>query len=397
MKRISILLAFLINAVTSSALYVEYGNNVVISKPVYEDVYILGGSVTINAPVFGDLVIAGGTIIINDSVTNDILLAGGTAIFNGVVGDDIRCIGGNMHIARNVEGDVIIGGGTVTFDKEVTIGALLIGGGSVTVDGNIKDGIHGRFGELIINGNVFGNVDCRGGSITINGHLNGKAVLAAGNIQIGDNAVFNNDVYYWNKKGSLDFKQTQKFGKAVYDPSLKINNAQWYYLGATTFIGLLLYLGMALVMILLIQYLFSASMKKAADSIFYHSIKSLGWGAVFIIAVPVAMFLCFITVVGLPVGMILLVCFIILLLLATTITSIITANWFNNQYGSKWGYWKISLTAFWIFILLKLLFLIPFVGWLVTCFTTCMAFGGILSVILKKRKKVIAVVNDMDD
>lgn len=397
MKKISIFLALLISTATSSALYVQYGSNIVINKPVYEDIYVVGGNVTINAPVFGDLVIAGGTIVINDTITNDILLAGGTAIFNGIVGDDIRCIGGNLHIAKNVGGDVVIGGGTVTLDKGISIGTLLISGGNVTVNGNVRDGIRGRFGELVINGNVFSNVDCRGGSITINGHLNGKSILAANVIKIGDSAIFNNDVYYWNRKGSLDLKQSQKFGKSFYDSSLKVRNAQWYYLGATTFIGLLLYLGMALVMILLMQYLFSATMKKAADTIFNHSIKSFGWGIAFIIGVPIAIFLCFITIIGLPIGVILLLCYLVLLLLTTAITSIVMANWFNNQYGGKWGFWKISFTAFWIFILLKFLFLIPFAGWLITCLTACMAFGSILSIAFKKRQKMISIVDDMDD
>jgi hypothetical protein len=270
---------------------------------------------------------------------------------------------------------------------------LLISGGDVTIDGNVRDGVRGVFGELFINGNVFNNVDCRGGEITINGHLNGKSILAANTITIGDSAVFNDDVRYWNRKASLDLKNAQKFGTAIYDPVLKVHNAQWYYLGAATFFGLLLYLGMALVMILLIQYLFSHTMRKAAVAIFEHAFQSFSLGFAFLVAVPVMVIVCFITIIGLPVGLILMSGFIMLLLLTTSITSIIIANWFNNQYRSKWGFWKISFTAFWVFLLLKFLFLLPFVGWLITCLTASMAFGGIVYVVIQNRKKVLAKVN----
>jgi hypothetical protein len=59
----------------------QMGKNIVIDKPVFEDVYIAGGKVMLNAPVYGDLVVTGGTVTINDTVSSDILAAGGTIAF----------------------------------------------------------------------------------------------------------------------------------------------------------------------------------------------------------------------------------------------------------------------------------------------------------------------------
>lgn len=47
------------------AIRIQSGKNLVIDKPVYEDVYITGGEIMINAPVYGDVVVAGGTVTIN--------------------------------------------------------------------------------------------------------------------------------------------------------------------------------------------------------------------------------------------------------------------------------------------------------------------------------------------
>lgn len=388
MKNIFLLTLLIGQCITASATRIEYGNNVIISSPVYEDLYVAGGSITINAPIHGDLIIAGGTIIINDTITNDILMAGGTARFNGFAGDDIRCAGGDIRISKNVTGDLVVAGGSVIIDRGITIGGLLASGGDITIDGNINGDVKGAFGNFILNGTVTKDIDCRGGKITINGTIGGKSVLAARYITIGNNARFMNDIRYWNRQGSLNVQQSLKSGSVTYDPSLRIRTGQWYYLGATTIIGLLWYSGMALVMILLIQYLFGNTMKKAADTVFDATWKSLGIGFLFFIAVPVAAVIAFITVIGVPVGLFLLFSYIALILLATVITSVVAANWFNNRNTYNWNYWRQVMVAFGIFILLKLISATPVAGWLLILLSVCIAFGSIILSINWKRKPV---------
>ncbi len=388
MKKIFVLAAILCNCMYAAAFRIEYGNNITISKPVYEDLYITAGTVTINAPIYGDLVIAGGTIIINDSVANDILLVGGTVTLNGFVGDDIRCAGGNLRISKNVTGDVVVIGGTVVIDNGVTIGGLLTSGGDITVDGNVNGEVRGAFGELILNGNITKDIDCRGGKITVNGTIGGKAAISATDIIIGNNAAFNSDVRYWNKKGTLDFKQALKSGKATYDASLRMQTGKWYYLGAATIIGLLWYLGMALLMIMIVEYLFGYTMKKAADTVLNNSLKCLGYGFLFLLGVPLAAVVTLVTIIGVPIGILLLFGYVALIILAAVVTSVAAAHWFNNRNSYQWNYWRMVFAAFGIFIVLKLLSSIPFVGWLLMILLTCMAFGGILLNINWKRKQV---------
>ena len=393
MKKTFLLIAMACTLSPVSAFRIEYGNDIIISQPVNENLYIAGGSVTINAPVHGDLIIAGGTIIINDSVTNDVLAAGGKVTLNGFVGGDIRCAGARILISKNVTGDVVVTAGTIIIDKGISIGSLLAGGGNITVDGEVNGEVRGSFGELLLNGNVAKDVDCRGGKITVNGNIGGKSVLAARNIIIGNNAVFNSDVRYWSKHGSVDFKQSLKNGKAIYDPSISIGSAEWYYLGAATILGLLWYLGMAFLMILIVEYLFPVSMKKAADTLFNSTLKSLGFGFLFFIAVPVLALVAFITIIGLPVGVLLVFTYIALVVLTKVIISVVAANWFNNRYNKKWNFWRLSLAAFGIFILLKLVSAAPFVGWLTLILLACVSFGGILLNINWKGKQAKLAMN----
>jgi hypothetical protein len=386
MKKTILLIGLCFRFFCAYAYQIVYGENVTITKPVFDDVYISGGTITINAPIHGDLTIAGGTIIINDSVANDILLAGGNVTFNGFVGDDIRCAGGNIRISKDVSGDVVIAAGTVVIDKGVTIGNLLAGSGNVTVDGNVNGEVRGGVGEFILNGMVNKNFDCRGGKITMNGTVNGNSIISAAEIFIGNNAIFVNDVRYWNKKGSLDFKQALKNSKATYDTSLQVQTGEWYYLGAATIIGLIWYLGMALLMIMIIEYLFEHVMKNAADTVFNNALKSFGIGFLYFIVVPIIAIIAFVTIIGVPIGVLLLLSYIFLIVLAAVITSLVIAHWFNNRNSYAWKYWRIVFVAFFIFVLVKFIAATPFVGWVFIMLLTCMAFGGILLNINWKRK-----------
>ena len=390
-KIVSLIIAFGLT-IQAFSFRLEYGNNVVITRPVYEDLYISAGSVTINAPVFGDLICTGGTVNINDSVSDDIIVAGGTVTFNGYVGDDIRCAGGRLYVQKNIGGDLVIAGGQVTVNRDVVIGGgLLAGGGEITFNGTVNKSVKAGFGSLVFNGRAEKDIDIKGGNLRMNGTVMGPAIIAANKITIGNDASFNNNVRYWNDKGSADFRQSIKNGKAIYDPSLKIETGRWYYLGGLSVLGLLWYIGMALLMIAIIQYLFNAILQKAGDTVFNKTLRSSGFGLLFFIAVPIAAVVAFITVIGLPVGLLLLFNYIILLLLATVITSLVAAHGINNRFHYNWGYWKLVFAALGIFIVLKLISLIPFLGWFVVLIAIFMAFGAILQNVNWKRKQQVVV------
>ncbi len=371
----------------AAAFRIEYGKDIVISQPVNENLYIAGGKVTINAPIHGDLIIAGGTIVINDSVYNDINIAGGEIIFNGWVGGDIRCAGGKMYIRKNVLGEVVITGGNIMIDKGVEMGGLLASGGNITIDGNVNGKILGVFGKFSLNGNVLNDVDLRGGHLSINGLIGGNTVLAARTIVLGESAAFKGNIRYWNKQGTLGLKNNSIQGKALFDPSLRIRSGEWYYLGAVTIFGFLWYIGMALLMIFFIQYLFSATIKKSAVTAFSKSLQSLGVGFLFFILIPMVAVITLFTIIGVPVAILLFIGYISLILLSTVITSVVAANWINNQNNFHWNLTQLVLIAIIIFVGMKLLTFMPFFGWFVMALLVCISFGAIILNINWKGKR----------
>jgi hypothetical protein len=325
-------------------------------------------------------------------VYNDLLLAGGTVYINGYVADDIRCAGGELHILKSIGGDLVIAGGKVDIAKQVFVaGGLMTSGGDVVLNGTINSDVRSNAGTFTFNGKANRNFNCRSEKLIINGTVTGNSVLAARQITIGNNASLNNNVRYWTGHGNFDFKQSIKSGNAVYDPSLKLKTKSWYYLGQATMLGFFWYLGSVFIFILLIQYLFGRTIKKAGDNLSGSIFKSLGWGFIFFIGVPILVLLLLITIIGIPVGLMLMFSYIALIVLATIITSLVSANWYNNRFQMNWGFWQTVLTALGMFILLKIITFTPFLGWLFMLVIAATAFGSILRNINWRRNQKIAI------
>jgi hypothetical protein len=323
---------------------------------------------------------------------NDLLLAGGNVTINGYVVDDIRCTGGQLHVLKNIGGDLVIAGGTVEIANNVVIGGgLITGGGELKVDGTINGDVRCAAGNLIFNGTANKAFDCRSESLVMNGTVMGPSVLVAREMRIGPEASFHNNVRYWNKEGKLDVGSKLKGGTAVYDASLKMKPNAWYYLGHATLLGLLWYLSTVFLFLMLIQYLFRNTFQKAGNSLDQSLLQSLGYGLMFFVGVPLVVALLLITIIGIPIGIIVMLSYITLVLLATVITSLVMANWYNHRFDRRWTYWQIVGAALAMFVLFKLVSLTPFLGWLIMIVIACIAFGAILRNTNWKKERPIAV------
>lgn len=392
MKNLIFILLFLSVYVPAHAYLIKWGSNITISKPVYEDLYIAGGQVTINAPIHGDLIVAGGTVTINDSVYNDLLLAGGTVMINGYVADDIRCAGGELRVAANVGNDVVITGGKVALIWTSKIGGgLMISGGDVTIDGKVQRSIKSASGKLIFNGATGGDFESRSQQLVFNGTVNGRSVLAARKMTMGNQASLRNDVRFWTRDGKLDLKGYQTGGTATYDPSLKIRSSNWYLLGQSTTFSFFWYLSTVFAFILVIELLFGKTFKKAGHTVGESVSKSIGLGLLFFLGIPIAAAILLLTIIGIPFALLLIASYVVVMILATVITSLVIANWYSDRFGYNWGFWRITGAAMILFILFKLVSFTPFLGWLIIILVACIAFGNIIRNIHWKKPQQLSM------
>lgn len=154
---IAVLLALLLPAGVS-ALVTYNGGEVLIDRPVQDDVFATGGTVTIDAPV-ASLIAAGGMVNINAPVSGDVIVAGGTVTIGANVGGKVVAAGGTVTINKEVGTNAVATGGTVTIGKSARISRdALISGGSVTNAGEVKGNLTVR-AQSFTNTGTAGNLD----------------------------------------------------------------------------------------------------------------------------------------------------------------------------------------------------------------------------------------------
>jgi len=386
MKKIMFTICIALFALQGRAAFLPvYGSEVVISQPTHEDLYISGGTVRIEAPVQGDVVVCGGNVIISDTVRGSILLAGGDVTINGYTVGHIRCAGGRVHINGSIGGDLVAGAGEITTSNKTVInGGILLGGGTVVINGTVLDKVIASAGDLTLNATVEHELKSKSGKITVNGTIKGPATLAANTITIGANAAFNDSVHYWTPDNKVDFRQSVLAGKPVYDASLKIQSSSWAYLGFATLLMMLWYLMAVLAVIVLLQVVLRRAMEKAGAEAVLKPGASLGWGLLFLVATPVIAVVLVVTLIGIPLGLVLLALYIIVIIFSLSITSVVASNWLKLRFKTNWGDGKLILFAFLLFIGFKMLSAIPFFGWIIGLTLVSMALGA---VILSARRK----------
>ena len=112
-------------ALPTAALAASYrSGDTVIAKgqTLNDDLYVSGGTLTVDGTVDGDIVAAGGTIIINGTVKGDVMAAGGSIELRGKVGDDVRMAGGQLSVYGSVGDDVMAAGSSIDLKPGSSVG-----------------------------------------------------------------------------------------------------------------------------------------------------------------------------------------------------------------------------------------------------------------------------------
>lgn len=387
MQRLILLALMLLGLSVCEAAEPRAADQIRISSPTTDDLYLAGEEVNILAPVTGDIVAAAGKIHLNDSLWGDALLAGGELFVNAYVLDDIRAFGGTIHISADVGGDVLIFGGTVKIDQNSEVeGDVIVFGGELEVLGNIKGSLRSFGGSINFSGSVQEDAVFKAGDVYLNGSVAGKTSIAAEDIDLGESASFTGRVRYWTPDGQADFAGAAT--DAVYDEDLGegYEDSEWTGIG---FFGFLFYsLFASLLLAILLVFGFGQYFAQGSQYLKDDFAKSFGLGVLYVILLPVLVFLLMLTLIGIPLGILTLVLYGFSLIFAPAITAVLITYYLNKRYSKNWNRWFTVLISGGVFLLLSLLMMIPFVGWLIGIVVIGAAFGALVLATFKARSKL---------
>lgn len=287
------------------------GDRLVIAKDqvINDDLYFAGSSITVDGTINGDLIAAGGEIRVSGTVNGSLLAAGGSITVTGSVTDDIRAAGGNIIIDGSAGDNILVFGGNLALGKNARVNRdLTVGAGSAAIDGTVNGNLNGGASNMELDGSVAGNV-----TVNIDDRLR---VLPGA--KIGGNLEY-------TSPRPAEISGTVS-GKTLYTQSPE-RRERSFLSGLAG--EVLSYLWLLLVGIV---FLIAAPgmTQRIADSVPIDTLKKALWGILLLIVTPILAVILLITVIGIPLGLILLAIYII----AVYVSRIFVGLWVG-QYALR--------------------------------------------------------------
>ncbi|KAF5412257.1 MAG: hypothetical protein C5S47_01830 [Candidatus Methanogasteraceae archaeon] len=278
-------------ATATEMVAADHQYNIGEGEVLEDDLIVAGGTIMINGDVSGDLITAGGNIEVAGRVDDDAWITGGSLIIDGEIGDDLRAAGGDIHLRGSVADNAMIAGGIITASSNSDVGGDLdVAGGSIEIAGHVGS-----------------DLSCGGGSVIIGGAIDGNATIYANKIRILQSARIQGDLEYTSDK-EIEIPAGTVMGDVVYKKcERKVEDT---YSKITS--SIISFLSILLIGLLMVRFTGNTTVR-VSDTIATQVLKSLGSGVLLLIAIPLIALILMITVIGIPLGLIVLFAYIVIL------------------------------------------------------------------------------------
>ncbi|RJQ29030.1 hypothetical protein C4565_02775 [Candidatus Parcubacteria bacterium] len=330
-------------------------------EKIAENLYMVGGTVTSAGAAEKDVLIAGGTVLVSGPIAEDLSVVGGNITILSQVSGDVRVGGGNITISGDIGGDVLIGGGQIILASKSIGGDVAMAGGTVRIDSQVK-----------------GNVKIAGGEIYINAPIDGNVNIKAEKLTLGSGADIKGNLVYEAMKPASMESGAKVQGKTTFT-EIKNKAKKSGVVGFLTFALFAKFL-MLLVTALLVGLIFRKYSKELVEQAVSNPLKELGRGIITIIVLPVLSIILLVTIIGIPLGILGLLSFIMLFIYGGIVTPIFLGSLVYKWISKKSEYtinWKTILLGVIIYLLLGL---IPFLGWIAICVSVLITLGATLNI-----------------
>lgn len=318
----------------------------------------------------GNLYVAGGTVSVGSSVGGDLMAAGGNITVTGAVGQDVAAVGGTVQLLGPVNGDARISGGQLMVSGRVS-GDLLAAGGTVhLLPGAVVQGdLYATGGQVILDGTVQGSVHMSGGQLTVNGTINGALT-------------------YHSSKLARIAPDARIGGPVTYEPTgIGAERAPravlWMLVGVLTAMRMLMFLGMAALIVWRWRRQALAVMQEAMDGFWPHT----GRGLAFAVLIPLAAVLLLMSFIGTIAGGLLLLAYVAGIAIAKVLAGMFLGAWLSALIAKRQVLHITWANALGGTILIQLLTLLPVIGWIVQI----LAFLSLFGVLAERARKQLAL------
>lgn len=336
------------------------GSNIVIpeSTLIQDDYFIAGENIKFSGIVEGDLISGCQTLTSKGTVEGNLMAAAKELDISGEVGGSFRGFAQNISLDGKLKRNFLGFAQNINLKEGSEVGGDIIAYCSeLKISGEIGKGV--RTGACcvvisgIINGDVFANAD----EITIlpdakiYGNLNYKSKKEA---KIERGAVITGETN-WTKILPEKEKRGWGWGKLL---------VKFLFFCASLVTGFFMLL------------VAKKEVKAAKDAVFKDFLKNLGLGFVFVICIPIAAIILLFTVLGIPISIIAIFAYLILFYIAKIFVGFALGEKVLQLFkaeGMPAPAWSLVVGL----LLIYILFLIPYLHWIVYLLTLFVGFGSV--------------------
>lgn len=349
------------------ALAVEFHSreNVVIPKGIVSDgsVIAAGNLVRIEGRVDGDLFCVAKSVKINGEVTGDVICAAQDLSIGGTVLGSVRSVSQRLDIDGQISRSVSSFAQQVIQGTQAEVaGELLLAGQSVILAGQV-----GRQSYVL------------GEQLTLNGKFAQSVWAQTKTLEIGSAATIAGDLVYASDQPARIDGQASITGATRRQDMKKATptvtqSRSWLHDRLT---GWLMAWGLGLLLLVI----FPVLLEKASSLSQADVLSNLGAGILFIVMTPVVIIILLASVVGLPVGLLLLAVFAAFLVLSRVVVAVDLGKLVLAKLGFAGGkspVWQLFVGV----VLLWTIFGLPVIGGLVSLMSLLLGLGGLMRVLL---------------
>lgn len=313
--------------------------------------FLSGNLVRVDGTVNGTTFVAGENIHINGMINGDLFVAAQNAFITGEVTGNIYFVGMAIMMEGIVGQDTFLAGQTMTVSEDAILERDLFSVGATI----IKEGDVGR--------HMYG----AGERIVLSGSIGGKADFNVDQLTLGSNSVIKGNLIYRSEQeadietgadvqGETDFRLIQRRQQRMDNDGMRRNISAriWSFVWSVL---------SAVLIWFVMKWLRPTWWERTASPLLERPGIAIGVGLLALVVTPLAAIIIMITIIGIPLGILVLLGYGILLYLAKILVSVaislaITSR--TNEIGKSRTGWLVVLSL----IILGLLGMIPYLGFI---------------------------------
>lgn len=338
------------------------------------DLTVFAADVRMNVTVEGEVQIVAADIELDGSIQGEVGLAGADIRVGAELLDDLDAAGADLTLNGTVAGNASLAGSTVILTPDAVVsGETEIGARELYMEGRLGQAVEIHARDVVISGTIEGPLDIRARDVVIE-----SSAVITGPITV--RAPKPPQVAEGAQIGELDYQVYDFDDETDFDgPNVNIGiddlgfaPSPWAIGGVFTASAFLLGLLVSLASPKGVASIASAFRRKPWVS----GLLGLVVLAMMPILIPTLIILLFITVIGIPLGLLLFLATPIFAFLAFAFGGIVIGDLFMNRSGQPAGFGLRAGSMLVALLVIGLISVIPFIGWAVSMIVFCIGLGA---------------------